>query len=97
MFNFEISELGKQDLREIWLYIAKNSPLHADKFIDTIFQKCQFLAENPQVGIKRKEIMKKLRSFPIKRYLIFYSLGENTIIVKRILHSSRDINLIDYF
>lgn len=97
MFNFEISELGKQDLREIWLYIAENSPLYADKFIDTIFQKCQFLAENSQVGVERKEIMQGLRSFPIKRYLIFYSQVENTIIVKRILHSSRDINLIDDF
>ncbi len=38
------SDLAKMELAEIWRYIAEDSPVNADKFIDLINEKCLMLA-----------------------------------------------------
>lgn len=66
------SRLAEDDLLEIWRFIAKDNPDAADRFLDLLAQKCEHLAESPEMGRRREELGPGLRSFPVGRYLIFY-------------------------
>lgn len=82
---------AENDLDEIWWYIAQDSPNNADKFLDRIQGSCLSLADFPQIGTNRDEIISGLRSQPVGHYLIFYFQLEDGIEIVRVLHGSRDI------
>ncbi|MGH7989069.1 MAG: type II toxin-antitoxin system RelE/ParE family toxin [Limisphaerales bacterium] len=44
----------------------------------------------PLLGREREELLPRLRSFPVSRYVIFYRPMENGIEVVRVLHGARD-------
>ncbi|MDP6353479.1 MAG: type II toxin-antitoxin system RelE/ParE family toxin [Planctomycetota bacterium] len=80
------------DLLEIWVYIAENStPTTADRFLDSIADKCQILATAPATGQDRSDLTTELRSSPIGNYIIFYRGIEDGIEVIRVLHGARDV------
>jgi len=81
------------DMAEIWSYVAENgSTEQADKLIDRLEAKVRSLAESPNFGRLRPELLESLRSFPVGRYIIFYLPIKNGIEVVRVLHGSRDID-----
>ena len=43
-----------------------------------------------KVAPSREDLAHGLRFFPVGTYLIFYKIGENGIIVARVLHGARD-------
>ena len=85
------SGLAEGDLVEIWLFIAKDSPDAADRFLDLLAQKCELLAGSPEMGRRRNDLGPGLRSFPVGRYVIFYRLAEEGIEVARVLSAYRDL------
>jgi len=65
------------DLSEIWEFIAGDSIVRADEFIDRIDAKFRALAAQPLMGRERNELAPGLRSFPMAPYVIFYEpVGE---------------------
>lgn len=63
-----------------------------------ILQKFRMRAENPKLGKSRDEILLELRSFPFKKYFIFYLPTDYGIEVFRVVHSARNIEgLFDEF
>jgi toxin ParE1/3/4 len=86
----KLSPYAAADLKEIWLYISDHSREVADKTIDTILQKCEFIALNPKIGRARHDLIIDLRLFPYKNYNVFYFITETGVEIYRILHSSRD-------
>jgi toxin ParE1/3/4 len=46
------------------------------------------------MGRKRDELISGLRSFPVGRYLIFYSTLPDGIEAVRVLHSARDLDAL---
>ena len=99
MANVKISAFAEADLREIWTYVAENNPSAADKLLRELLQKIRLLADNPELGKDRSEIIVNLRSFPVRKYIVFYSLNEDTVEIYRVLHASRNIGELfeDYF
>jgi len=84
------------DLAEIWAHIAADSPRQADAFAARIHREFQALAQHPNGGHERPELLAGLRSMPVGRYVIFYvprSYGRRSrrIEVVRVLHGSRDL------
>ncbi len=88
------SNLAELDLLEIWAYIAEDSSGAADKFLDLLDQKCSTLAEAPKIGRLREELAPDLRSFPVKRYIIFYRPIDGGIEVARVLSAYRDLGRV---
>jgi toxin ParE1/3/4 len=80
------------DLLEIWAYIADDSIEQADKFAEFIESKFQSLARRPGIGRRRPELMAKMRSHTVGRYVVFYLPRFKAIEVVRVLHGSRDID-----
>lgn len=92
MAQILFTPLAAEDLREIWTYLAENAGSEsANKFLVEIRDKCQTLAEFPESGRLRPELLINLRSFPFKHYNIFYMPLTNGVEVLRIVHGSRDI------
>ena len=88
--------LAKQDLTDIWDYIAVDNADRAENVVRDIYGRLGKIAHNPYMGRARPEIEDGLRSFSISRYVAFYSLIQDGIEVIRILHGSRDLEHIDF-
>ena len=88
------SNLAELDLLEIWFFIAEDNDEAADRFLDLLDQKCRHLADFPKSGRAREDLALGLRSFPVKRYVIFYRPTSQGIEVVRVLSAYRDAEAI---
>jgi toxin ParE1/3/4 len=79
------------DLVEIAFHIAEQNLVAADRWLETIDEKCQRLARMPELGRKRPDLAPELRSFPVGNYIIFYRPLPDGIQVIRVLHGARDL------
>ncbi|MFK5893321.1 MAG: type II toxin-antitoxin system RelE/ParE family toxin [Pseudomonadota bacterium] len=85
-----ISPEANQDLLDIWLYIAEDSTINADHFLDKLHIKAINLSKFTEMGIGRPELAKDLKSFPVDRYMLYYKVVTTGIELVRVLHGSRD-------
>lgn len=86
-----LSELAETDLTDIWVFVAQDNAEAADRLLDQLHEKCQFLADSPQVGRQRSELDPSIRSLAVGNYVVFYRESANGIEVARVLHGRRDI------
>lgn len=84
--------LAAADVLEIWDYIAEDSNEQADRWVDRLDEKLGLIARQPLMGRTRDELAVDIRSFPFRRYVIFYAPIEGGIDLVRVLHSARDID-----
>ncbi len=84
--------LAELDLDEIWDYIAQDNFTVADRFLDTISERCHMLARHPEIGRLRPELAPDLRSFAVGNHIIFYRPIDDGIEVARVLRGSRDLD-----
>lgn len=94
MLELEISSEAEIDLFDIWLYIAEDQPVNADRYLDKLQEKAQRLAEFPDLGRDRPELAEALKSFPVDRYNLYYTATETKLILVRVLPGDRDITAI---
>jgi toxin ParE1/3/4 len=62
--------------------------------LDKIAKKYHWLTEYSEAGVLRKELSPKLYSFPVDRYMLYYRKNIKTLELVRVLHGSRDVNLV---
>ncbi len=86
--------LADQDLDEIWFTIANDSVARADKFVDALTKRFVTLSRSPLAGRARSELLKGLRSFSFRSYVIFYSVSGEGVLIERVLHGARDVGKI---
>ena len=94
MSEYRLTEEARQDLDEIWLYIAEDNPSAADGFLDTLYERFVLLAQQPFLGRARLELAPHLRSFPVGNYVIFYRPIDDGVEIARVLRGSRDIDAL---
>jgi toxin ParE1/3/4 len=89
-----------RDLVEQAVFIGRNNPAAATRFLDAAEEAFAQLAHIPQMGSPRRlrdPMLAGLRMWPIPgfvRYLIFYRPIQEGIEVIRVLHAARDIEAI---
>jgi toxin ParE1/3/4 len=84
---------AKQDLHDVGIWIAKKSGSwqRADAFLDLIYQTCETLATQPEMGELREEFASGVyRSFSVGNYVIYFRPANGGIHVARVLHGARD-------
>jgi len=89
-----ITPRAEVDLLEVWHYFARGSESAADSFLEKILKQCRQLAEFPRMGRARENLAPNLRSFPVKKFVIFYRPTDDTAEIVRILYGARDIESI---
>ncbi len=86
-----IAPAAQQDLSDIFDYIARDKPIAAANWVETIEQKCRLIATTPEFGEKRPEFGSDVRSSSVGRYVIFYRPAPDGIEVARVIPGDRDI------
>lgn len=86
--------LAQDDYREIWRYIAADSPEAADRLLRKIDAKLELYAEHPGMGRARDSLAPGLRSFSVGRYLVFYRATPDGIELVRVLHGARNFKYL---
>ena len=91
MALYRVSDQAREDMVEIWAYIATDSVRAADRTNAAFYERFEALAEQPLMGRSRSELLSDLRSFPAGNYAIFYRPTENGVEILRVIHQARDI------
>lgn len=91
-----LSSWAKNDLLDIWDYIAEHDEVAADRYLENLRKRALELIAHPDLGRPREEILNGVRSLLFRNHLIFYRITHAEIIVLRILHGSRDLPNQDF-
>ena len=99
MVNINIEIDARTDLKQIQEYISRDSIYYANKTINEIINKTEYLLMFPYMGRKIPEFNKvNFRELIYKSYRIFYKVNSNVYVLK-IFHHSRDflnsVNIIN--
>lgn len=99
MVNINIEIEAKADLKQIQEYISKDSIYYANKTINEIINKTEYLLMFPYMGRKIPEFDNtNFRELIYKSYRIFYKVNSN-IYILNVFHHSRDflnsVNIIN--
>lgn len=89
MTRVVLTNAARQDLLDVWLYIAADKPDAADRLLDEIDETLCLLAGAPGLGRARDDIAPGLRYFPIGSYVILYEALQDGITVVRLVHGAR--------
>ncbi len=79
------------DLMEIYDYSLSNfGEKQADIYFNRLISYFDRLAIYPELGTKREELAAGIKSLTFHSHVIFYQILNDSILVVRILHHSRD-------
>ena len=84
---------ARQDLIEIWRYIAGESgEPRADKYLRRLNDVITYVAQQPLMGRTRPEIQEEgIRSFVAESHVIFYIALLDGMELVRVIHGSQDL------
>lgn len=94
MTRYSITPIAKQDLTEIYEYVASNNLEAAGKLIDRFTVQFEKLSKMPLTGKSRPELIPDCRSVPVGRYIVFYRATSKDVQILRVLHGARNIQEI---
>jgi toxin ParE1/3/4 len=88
------SPASKKDLVYIWQWIALENSAAADKVLNSISNRILQLAEFPNLGRPRPDILGDARALTVGNYLVLYRFADGTITIVRVVHGARDLKAI---
>ena len=93
MKRFRLAPGARDDIREIWSYIAKDSIEAAARVREEIRDSCRRLARHPHIGHRRNDLTTRedVRFWPVYSYLIIYRPLARPLEILRVLHGKRDL------
>ena len=91
-YNVEITAAAEQDVEEIWIYIADDSPEKAHAFIirleeqietlEQLPERCPLIPENEQLGTPYRHLLHGA-------YRTIFRITGKTVYILRIIHGTR--------
>ena len=92
MKKYVLNVDAEHDLNEIWEYIQRDTIDAADRWIDTLFDAFESLAQSPGMGHKREDLTAfPILFWPIGAYLILYRAQAEWIEIVAVTQGARDI------
>jgi toxin ParE1/3/4 len=93
--QFRLTEPAIQDIEQIADYIARQSGLEqGDRFLNKLDAKFVKIAQFPNLGRQRDEILPGLRSLPMDNYLILYMVIGQDVEIFRVVSGYRDLSAL---
>lgn len=94
MLEIIVSKQAEQDLLNIWSYTNKQwDEKQADAYLDRLNEGFELIAENPNIAVLRKEVIKPVYIYPFEHHLMVYVVDETRIKIIRVLHESMNVSL----
>jgi plasmid stabilization system protein ParE len=95
MKGFILTPRAKQDISDIWDYIAADNVEAADRILDALEGAMPKLAKSPGIGHWREELTDKRHRFLlVHSYLIVYRHETKPLQIIRVLHAARDVHSV---
>jgi antitoxin ParD1/3/4/toxin ParE1/3/4 len=95
MKRFILTPRARQDVNDIWDYIANDNIEAADRVLDALDNAMLKLAKNPGIGHRRDELTDQRHRFLlVYSHLIVYRHETKPIQIIRVLHAARDVQSI---
>lgn len=91
-YQVKITRTAEGDLKEIWDYIAKDSPDEAERFIARIEHQVTTLEQYPErcPSVPENEVLGTgYRHILYGDYRTIFRISEKTVYILRIIHGSR--------
>ena len=90
MLKWRLSEEAQRDLGEIRFFTKREwGIVQSDRYIKTIREKIELLAQNPRIGIDRSaDLEEGIRSVFIGSHTIYYVFDVEMLTVHAILHQA---------
>lgn len=93
--QFRLTQPAIGDIEQIAEYIARKSGLNlADRFLSNLDAKFAKIAQFPNLGRQRDEILPSLRSLPMDNYLILYMPIGQDVEIFRVVSGYRDLSAL---
>jgi toxin ParE1/3/4 len=87
---------ARNDLKQIYDYIAKDSKYYATNVVEKIITKAENLNEFPEIGRVVPEIGDdNVREFIIYSYRLIYEVVPDNVQILAIIHGKRDFSSLD--
>ena len=93
-FRVQVNLEAEEDLIEIWEDVAIYNGVAADRSVKLLGEKIDSLADMPDRGKMRDDLMAGIRMLVEGKYLIFYRVGKTQVEILRVIHGSRDLSQI---
>lgn len=88
------TETAKKDLQHIYDFIAEDSVLYANRFIDKLINEVENLCVFPKIGRIVPEIDDiNIREILYRSYRVIYKIVDNRIYITQISHTAQEFNL----
>lgn len=94
MSRYVLTATCRHDIAEIWDYLAADNPDAADRILNDLHARFRLLAKQPGIGARYPELGESIRFTVVSRYVILYQRDDESVLVLRVLHGSRDIPTI---
>jgi len=92
MSRLSISRQARQDLKEIFSFIARDKPIAARRLRLALEGVFAALARNPAMGELRPDLGHDRRVFSFGSYVVFFRKTGARVVIARVVHGARDIN-----
>lgn len=80
-----------RDVEDIWLHIAADDPVAANRMVERLTVGVARLADFPESGTARPELGVYARSVVVGRYLVLYRINGECVDIVRVVHGAREI------
>jgi plasmid stabilization system protein ParE len=88
--EFRLHPLAAQDIRDIWKFIAKDSPQAARRVREDILHAIRELVPFPHRGHRRLDLTSRsLRFIVVRHYVIAYAPDEKPLWIIAVMHGRR--------
>lgn len=93
MIEVQLSAAARADLVEIRQYSMAQFDAHtADTYFLGFDAAFDLLSQHPHAGVATPQFGKPYRCLVHRKHRIFYTVGDNKVLIIRILHHARDAN-----
>ena len=89
--EIKVSDLARADLASIFRYSREVwGENRAVAYIDELDAGFKRIAERPEIGPGRSELLDGARGRLIAKHLVFYQVSDERVVVLRVLHPAQD-------
>ena len=94
MTGYELTHRAHCDLEEIDEYLAARNAKAAREFIVHAIGVFELLAQHPEAGRRRPELTVGVRSFTLRKHIIYYRIAAQHVQILRVGHAARDASAL---
>jgi toxin ParE1/3/4 len=92
-YRIERTKVAADDLLDIWLALALEDVLTADRHLRRLEKAVAQLADFPRIGPSRDDIRPGIRAILRAPYLVFYTVDDasRSVLIVRVVDARRDL------